>query len=236
MALQDLKIDLERLEEGQWFKINGMSFRIKGMNKDLTNRFQKIYAKHRNKPALQLKAINEFVFSEMVLDWKDVTELKLQECIVSNVLHKDSEWFEIADINFLLKRSTNELEQEIKDCTNEDAKQRRRVSKTILDWENMKEKDDDKDCIPFSKKKSVELFTDERFRVFYKGLTKLAEDMDNFKEDVSQDEIAFSKENVEKYILSADKNILTNSVIECSNDETSYRDELILEDVETAKK
>lgn len=234
MALNNFKVEIKRLDEGQWFTIDSMEFLIRGLNKNLSYKLQKCFEKKKTYD--RIGALNEFVFSNLVADWRKVSKDKFQQKVVSDELHKESAWLEVGDINFHLKRLTLKDDQDIMDCTTDDAKQRRRIQLMILDWENLKFSDDDEEATPFSKKTALEIFMNEEYREVYKLLNEFATDTSNFQENVDGKEIKFSKENVEKFFINVDRNDLTNDILKCSGDTKSFQDDLIEKDIDLAKK
>lgn len=234
MALNDLKVPLNRLEEGQWFTVGDMEFLVKGMTKSLNIKLQKAFSKKDTID--KIKAINEFVFNDLVTDWRGVTKLKLQEHVICDELYKDTVWYEIADIKFNIARLTSKVAQEISKCTNVDAKQRKTISAILVDWEDFKYNEDDKETVPFSKKLALEIFGDEQYRDFYRILREKAEDYPRYVESVDDNEIKFSKANIEKYFIDVDANDITNQLLSMANDDEAYRQDIINKEIEQIKK
>lgn len=243
MALNNFKVPTSRLDEGQWFKIAGVDWLVRGLNQERKIKLQNLMKIKRKSAIDGVHAFNEFVFKELVKDWSGLTEDRLQtktkngtQYVVNDKLNKESEWFDVCDIRFHLKRITSNDVAEISACSNEDAKSRKLIQTMILDWEEMKLNDTDVECIPFSKKARLDIFTNEDYCPVLEMLEEIAYNPLRFLEKTSDKNIKYSEKALDEYFISADKNELANEIYACSLEKDEYRQELIEKDVELAKK
>lgn len=243
MALNKLKLPVSRLDEGQWFKVAGIDFFVRGMSQERKTKLNNIYGVKRKGAMETMDAINEFVFSDLVKGWANLTEEKLQQkskdgvqYVVSDKLNKESEWFELEGIKFHITRITAKDVEEIRGLGNEDAKKRKTISKMILDWEGFKFDENDEDEVAFSKKVALDIFMDEDNAPALEALKKYAYNPLEFQENVSDKAINYSQKAVDDYFLNVDTNNLSAEILALAYDEDAYRQELIEKDIDLAKK
>lgn len=234
MALNSLKISSSASNEGQWLDIGTMSFRVKRANANIAEKIRQFKSKNI---AEDSAALNKFVFSELVTDWKGVTESKLQNYIISNQFYDSEGWFDVAGIQFKMKRATLQDFVDIQSVQAGNAKTRKSIRTLILGWENFKFSDDDKECVEYTPSVASDILGKEEWAEALSQILDNSYDSSLYAlSGLSDEEIGYNHFSVQKYFVDVDKNDITERVIQFSRTNENFFEEEVKENVKAVKK